>query len=318
MSTSSNNKWLVALVDDSFSQATAQRAPPPKIVELNDPATQDPRNYVIVQKENQTDIVEIQILPSSFSSFLIGRHVVADGNLYVLTHMDPMFWVLAANSPETTQKRSWQPYEQIISSLPDSVQKAVVEEQLGHCFQTLCNDQTDNVCFFKFSEEKAIRWLKRKQEKLYQCFLKQDQVNTQRQQKELNTKGGSVSATFYMPADPMAAATTNNIPDESGNEQFKIESLQVICNYLSPEWSKKFCETMKLTEEKVLQVPNTKSPKINIVPVSQEEPEAPKAKKKVEDSRTAANKRLSKTNIKGMKTMGSFFGGPASKKGKTQ
>jgi hypothetical protein len=306
---------MVAVVDKVFSESPKR---PSRILKLKDPSTQESRQYVFI---NDKHIVEVQSLPADFSSFFVGRHIIKDGNLYVLNRVDPLFFVLAAQIiPEESKKSSWQPFDQTLGSLPQEVQKSVVESQMGHLCQTMNNDQTDNVTYLKFSVPKALSWLQKKQERVYQCLLRQDQVKQQREKNKVSdTKGGSISASFNMPEDPMAAtpSSDNNIV-LSDTKQLKIDSIQIVSSYLSEEWSKKFIESLDgMTEDAVFST----APKVfksASAPLSQEADDTPAKRTKVEAPRTFGNKRLAQVSTKGMKSLGSFFGAPKSKKSKTQ
>jgi hypothetical protein len=313
---SPNNKWIVALVEDTFP-TTEQAGSVPSIVKLQDPATRDPRNYVIVKRENASELVEIQSLPADFSSFFVGRHIVADGSVYILNKMDALFWVLAHQVPDE-QKRPWQPADQILSSLPADIQNAVVPSQLPHLFETLSNDQTDNVTYYKFSPTKAIRWLQRKQEVVYNCLLRQAKQQLEQEQEQQSQEavahGGSTSSTFYMPDDPMVTAPSSGTSvRECDKNQVKIESLQVVSGYISKEWSSKFLLACSMTEASVLEeAPKPRQAVMTPVHSQASEPEQ-KTQKKIEPARTAGNKRLEKVNTKGMKTLGNFFAAPKKK-----
>ena len=311
-----NNKWIVALVEDTF---TEQGGSVRSVVKLPDPATKDPRNYVIVKRENACELVEIQSLPADFSSFFVGRHIVADGNLYILNKMDPLFWVLAHQVPDE-QKRSWQPADQILSSLSADIQSAVAPSQLPHLFETLSNDQTDNVTYYKFSPTKAIRWLQRKRDVVYKCLLRQAKQQLaqeqQQQSQEAVAHGGAISSTFYMPDDPMVTAPSSATPvvKECDTNQVKIESLQVVSGYISKEWSSKFLLACSVTEATVLEEA-PKPRQVVATPVNSQASSEPEQKiqKKIVPARTMGNKRLEKVNTKGMKTLGNFFAAPKKK-----
>jgi hypothetical protein len=313
-SDTSSTKWMVAVVDKVFSESPNR---PSRIVKLKDPSTQESRQYVFV---NDKHIVEVQSLPADFSSFFVGRHIIKDGNLYVLNRVDPLFFVLAAQIPEESKKYPWQPFDQTLQSLPQELQKLVVESQMGHLCQTLNNDQTDNVTFLKLSVPKALSWLQKKQERVYQCLLRQDQAKKQREKsKGSNTKGGSISASFNMPEDPMAATPSSDNIVLSDTKQLKIDSIQIVSSYLSEEWSKKLIESLDgMTEDAVFST----APKVfksASAPLPQVEADDTPAKRtKLEAPRTFGNKRLAQVSTKGMKSLGSFFGAPKSKKSKTQ
>lgn len=152
-----------------------------------------------------TQIAEIQCMPADFSSFLVGRHVVKDGSLYLMNRVDPLFFYLSAQDPPNKinekgcnssppAKLPWQPFDQIrlmevsakadSSSSPQSssspspssslreeqLRQAISEEQLKHLCITFRND---DVTYFRFDPSKALHWLQRKQERVLQCLIQQ-------------------------------------------------------------------------------------------------------------------------------------------------
>jgi hypothetical protein len=338
MTTPDSTKWMVTVCAKVFCKDQISRS---EIAHLNDPSTGEKRQYVLVQNSSTGQmIVETQSLEADFSSFLVGRHVVKDGNLYVLSPVDPLFFVLRGNGvAEGKKPTSWQPFGQALEYLCHDkvVRDCVTESQLGHLCQTLCNDQTDNVAYFKFSDTKALTWLKSKQERVYLCLLNQEQEHQRRLQGLLanrpqgsNSKaGGSTSSTFYIPDDPMAAAPSATQTSKEGLishqtlQKLKWESLQVVCNYLSEEWTTKLLDAMEVSLDQVF-VPsqstkvattNYEAPKHSGAPIASTTTPAkitPKPKR-VEPSRSVANKRLEKVNKRGMSSLTSFFGPPKKK-----
>lgn len=322
MSSSDGPKWLVAVVDSVFSKEGKNNKDASKLIKLKDPAIGESREYIFA---NDKDIVEVQSLEADFSSFIIGRHIVKDGNLYVFNRVDPLFWALSQNSPSKECKQ-WVGYEQIVESLPQEVRKSLEENQIGHLCLALSPDQTGgDVPYYKFNAEKALKWLQKKYDRVYQCLLHQNQTK-QMQEKEIISKkgreGGSVSASFHMPdADPMAA-TPKSDDVVSDTKMLKVEAAQVVSSYLSTDWSTKFLESISMNQEIVNTVSSAKkdnpptSAKRTLVEDSSKEIQN-KSIKKVEQARTMGNKRLAKVNTKGMKSLSSFFGAPK-KKTKTQ
>lgn len=344
MTTPDSTKWMVAICAKVFSKDQISRS---EITQLSDPSTGERRQYVVVQNDGRSHmIVETQSLEADFSSFLVGRHVVKDGNLYVLSPVDPLFFVLQGHGKiQNNQPSSWQPFEQALECLCHDkvVRDCVTESQLGHLCQTLCNDQTDNVAYFKFSETKALAWLKKKQERVQQCLVQQEQARQRRldellinrPQGSTSKAGGSVSSTFYVPEDPMAATPSTSQTTKDGVishgtlQQLKFDSLQIVCNYLSDEWTTKLLVTMELSHDQVFAPPQSQKATTtnggdtskNIyekslgAPVSSSTTPAkitPKPKK-AEPARSVANKRLEKVNKRGMSSLASFFGPPQKK-----
>ena len=318
MTTSDGTKWIVAVVDKAFSRNPSSPTNGySRIVKLKDPSTQESRQYVFV---NDKDIVEVQSIPSDFSSFFVGRHVVKDGHLYVLNRVDPLFFVLAGQIVDEDKKYSWQPFDQTVESLPREIQKSVSEPQMVHLCQTLSNDQTDNVTYFKFSVPKALSWLRKKQECVFQCLLRQDQAKQEREKAKFSSSmGGSISSNFNMPEDPMAATPSSDNVLISDTKQLKIDSIQIVCSYLSEDWSNKLIEALEgIDQDAVFSAAPKEQTSASTSLAQVEADETPAKKVKVEKSRTMGNKRLSSISTKGMKSLSSFFGAPQAKKSKKQ
>lgn len=330
MTTPDHTKWMVGICAKVFPRDQISRS---ELIWLKDPSTGEQRQYVLVQNRNDSQmIVEIQNLGADFSSFLVGRHVVKDGTLYVLSEVDPLFFVLR-DCTISKQPSKWQPLDQTLECLVSDklVRGCVQESQLGHLFQTLCNDQTDNVAYFKFCESKALGWLQRKQERVYQCLLQQETKRRERFQRRMDKRpvgsfgnsqaGSNVSSTFYMPEDPMAAMPSTERTETICTKQFKLESLQIICNYLSDEWTEKLIASLEVSYDHVFV---SLKPPSNTVEGSTTHsnpaslPTTTPAKvtpnpKKIELTRLVANRRLEKINKRGMSALTTFFG-PVKKK----
>jgi hypothetical protein len=318
MSSPDGTKWLVAVVDGVFSEGNTKNS---RSVKLKDPSTQQSRQYFFA---NDKDIVEIQSLPADFSSFIVGRHVVKDGNLYVLNRVDPLFWLLGLYSP-TQEHKQWQPFDQVVESLPPEVRKSMVGKQIPHLCQVLSTDQTGDVPYYKFKAEKALRWLQLKEERVYQCLLRQNLAKQNLEKEKVvktGRRGGAVSASFNMLDDPMAAAPAEDYNAVCDSKKLKIDSIQIVCSYISDEWSKEFIQSLGMDEETVLEANSAKKVKpsyhsTKYAKVVEDTPKERTKAKKVEESRTMGNKRLAKVNTKGMKSLSNFFGAPK-KKSKTQ
>lgn len=182
------------------------------------------------------------------------------------------------------------------------------------------NDQTENVTYLKFSVAKALKWLRKKQERVYQCLLQQDQAKQERDRTKLsNTTGGSVSSSFNMPDDPIAAAPSTDTVLLSDTKKLKIESIQIVSSYLSDDWAKKLIESLDgITEDAIFSTARKETKAASASLPTVEPDETPAKTQKVDPARTMGNKRLAKVSTKGMKSLSSFFSAPKSKKTKVQ
>ena len=85
---------------------------------------------------------------------------------------------------------------------------------------------------YKFSTDKALRWMERKHKRIADC------LEIQMKQKEEDKKTSyRTKDTFFMPEDPMAEPTTavNSVQD-AAQKRLRIESLEIIQEYLPSNW----------------------------------------------------------------------------------
>ncbi len=326
-----------------------------KLVKLIDPGTGEMRDYASMSSMDGNDkyIAEFQTISENFSSFIVGRHIVKDGDLYLINRIDPLFFYLATQSTSSQQntnsansqqpkKQSWQPYEQFLeqSKLSREVTQCISEEQIQHLCVTFDNEEL----YFKFNADKALNWLRKKQKRLFESLVRQDEhrrkANETRSSKGIGSDsrlGGSVSANFNFgetistPAQKESNKSTSTVSPrkEDNTQSLKMESFQIICNYLNHDWSKKFMEHMGVSMEE-LTTSGTKQTRSSSVvspdiqagkyQANQEnknkKTSSANQKKLATLSRTVGNKRLAKVNTKGMRSIGSFFGAPKAKKPK--
>ena len=371
-------KWIVAVVSgvDAFATTTSDQSAGKvmgEIVTLKDPSTGDRRDYAMMKTgpQQETIIVEFQDIPSDFSSFMVGRHIVKDGSLYMMNRVDPLFFYLAAQEhhlQEQQQKKSWQPFEQCFEEtsnnnsnkgkmLPKEIHSTITADQLKHLCLTFEND---DVVYFRFDVNKALQFLRRKKERVLECLIRQDQIEQRRQEKLYE----SSFQQYNSGSSKNANSTSTPSKDENGDKKennngssspavvisdtkaLKLQSIQIVSNYLTEAWSAKFVETLGVTMDQVRnKTPNKSNTKSNdnadttasttpaaegftiqrvvetdttsLEATNKAATKAAADKKAIESYRTPGNKRLAKVNTKGMKSIASFFGAaPKSKKAK--
>lgn len=281
---SKNKKWIVGIIPD-VPGINSNRIMG-KIVKLKDPGTNEFRDYGLLVEscnQNQCTIVEFQSIPADFSSFVVGRHIVKDGNIYVINPIDPLFFYLSThlfdesqsginNDNKHKQQQSWQSFDQCLenSKLPREFYEAISEKQMRHICSTFSND---DICYLKFSVEKTLQWLQSKQERVLESLIRQHKRNRKTKDAKyasLNNNrtgtnnsntimGESISENFNLPPPSHLVATpssneikntnTNVTIELSETKALKNESIQIICNYLNQGWSNKFITHLKCTTE---------------------------------------------------------------------
>lgn len=348
-----SKKWIVAIQQDCPTPGQTIGT----LFKMNDPGTGDIRDYAIMSSidGNVSYIAEFQIMPGNFSSFIVGRHVVKDGNLYLINRIDPLYFYLATQSIDEqkqedinnrvekvqAKKQSWQPYDQFLeqSKLPEPISKAISEEQIQHICLTFDNDER----YFRFNVDKALHWLQKKQERVLESLIGQDQRRRNANQNssiatnESYEVARSISENFNFgkpaaavaPAAPAAPAPLKK--SQSDTDSLKIESFQIICNYLDENWSKKLVQHLGYTMEQVTSgtktirnssiISNNDDSRENCIFKEDDTNRSIIKKTAASDkattaARTVGNKRLANLSTKGMRSIGSFFSAGKAKKTK--
>lgn len=254
-------------------------------------------DVVVAASKGVNRLCEIQTLSPSgcgdlddeqeeiFSSFLIKTgsipKVTGHGKLYTITDVDPLFFLLPEerfrdrevkesknrqeNSRDDSNRRKnnqWQPLDQILDRIDPILRSCVDPNQILNLYATMNLESGET--FFKFSTERALRWLERKQKALEIFFIDQQHQQENQQTEKLNsslvslrTDGATFAPGFHIPADPhnlvqpkQESPTSSNDNDAKRVElavQAKEDSIQIICSYLNEEWRNRFLEQVHAT-----------------------------------------------------------------------
>lgn len=251
------------------------------IVSLPDPSSGEERHYLRAPRSNENgcDVFEIQSLrgKSTYGSFFVGSRVVSNGALYVSTRVDPLFFALDALAQKSSKSSTskWQPLDQLTVDFSRVVQDALLcssgsdnMSQLKHLCETT-DKFGDDLILYKFSPERALKWLKKKQERAMQV-VKQGMHESksleleQKRKKDASGGSGAFSSSFRLADDEKkdSPSKTAALVSPTGSESAawnKVEekqaleaSLQVVCEYLSKEWRVKLVQSYDLTENALL------------------------------------------------------------------
>ena len=229
---SSGEKRLYVIMEDTAAAAVASTT------------NTSSNNHHSPKQSTPCRLCEVQVLaprsqndnPETFASFLVqsasATHIVGNGNLYTITEVDPLFFLLPSDLPgdnNTEEKKSseddkhtpqkskhfqWQPLDQILEPLDGTLRKCLSLPQIPHFFASMSLGNDDE-CFYKFSMDKALAWLGRKQAAVERCLLQQAEAKQARRNNHKGTMGKSASSTdegafaagFHMPSEAPAAAT---------------------------------------------------------------------------------------------------------------
>jgi hypothetical protein len=154
-----------------------------------------------------------------YTSMFVNNEVV-NHPLFTFTPVDPLFWILSMFPPPPPSSKSeegtsaqplrWQPMDQILSTLnlglPDSVIRSLLVTvnssgetptgsgwcQLDHLFLRM--EGGDEETYHKFCPQKALKWLRRKQEAVQQVLTQvEEEKNSRRRQSQLSEVDDSAS-----------------------------------------------------------------------------------------------------------------------------
>ncbi len=346
------------------------------VVSLPDPSSGEDRDYLLKGEE----LYEIQVIAAGasdsssgcgdgstddvkYASFLVGSRVVSNGELHVVTSVDPLFWILYYYPPEEVNNnnnnntnnnnhgnntKQWQPLHQMMEQdIPNEMLRSIVlhgegiKGQLGHVYDTTQLEVGDDGTFYKFSVTRSLQWLQRKQERVYQVLLTQ----SQQEEQQVQHRDGTFAATFQCGDEDDDEGETNKDESfvEAHAEAAKEDSIQVICNYLTPAWQTLFLQHLSCADD-ILLSPKQRQQRqerkrklsstnnnddIKVVPddsittvgttlittsnnimdqyMAPQNVVTPKSIHGKPTPRSMGNKQLAKVNTKGMKSMGSFF-----------
>lgn len=312
---------LVALLD-SRCDITSSHWKDASVITLPHPGTGVDQHFIKIQ----CDIYEMSSLSRPYGSFLVGSRVISNGALHVMTRIDPLFFILRNLSRDNNcsySSHQWQPLDQL--EVPSGI--SIDHSQWKH----LCaiKNLGDDLILYKFSPEKALTWLVKKQEAAHGILRQQLLDNKQSNANEnLEGGGGAFSNTFQLAEDEKELTVKETKPElptsQLSDHECAIlmeESVQVVCEYLEKEWQCKLRNRLGLQESESASNTNKRSRASWEAKPGQGDADQLLAftmgtagctkeedVKKKEPAKSVALKRLAKVNTKGMKSLSHFFG----------
>ncbi|XP_048362056.1 ribonuclease H2 subunit B [Sphaerodactylus townsendi] len=223
------------------------------------------------------------------------RRTATDGRLFFATPVDPLFLVLFYLAKAEKEHGKFQPLDQIL-----------VDAEFSSCTRLLqCTDTLKSVChiveeketggkkFYKYSEEKTLKWLTKKVNQTVKVLKKHDVC-----------VGGKVQSATFVSSKKLSGAT---------EEDYVRYAHGLISEYIPEELSATLAKYLRLPEVAVpSKEPPPKKRKTADEPVEAEEDYTKfntiDFKGKKANKMSAAQKALAKVDKSGMKTMSSFFG----------
>jgi hypothetical protein len=328
---------ILSLVDATLSAHLSRPSGPPLLALTKHPHHNDEALYVQVprreaaQPDDADDadaamlIGEFQALPTDLGAFLLqpAGMVVSNPALYMLTAVDPLFWLLpvtqpASSSSSTASSDQWQPWAQLLAAWPAAVRRALPADrrQLGHLYARMAVD--DDEVYYKFSPTKALHWLGQKVARTRTVLVAQAAASAASETREAT----ATTATFFLGGQAthssdatLDAAETLRRRQAHQETRAQAEALQIVCQYLTEEWQQRLLTHLDLAATLLAPAAKPKAPAAPKRPhfdadMAAEDDDAPVVKKKklVVAAKTMGLKQLAKVNTKGMQKMSAFFG----------
>ena len=299
-----NSKSIVALIDSRPSLSLPNLTKSiglcsPQLQTLNDPSTGEKRQYMIFpdsigskphqhQPKTPNHIFEVQSIPASRSkntSYFVKSTVISNGNLHLISRIDPLYNLLSYLTPSTieevdennTKVQKWQPWSQIIETfaLPPSLINAINMDKDLIRIMDIDDSLGDDLVLYRLSTVKVLEWLLQKLlrvEKILEMqMMKRKERNNYGCQDTKNSNGlsqkdgGAFSSSFRLSKRDKSESKEHsndinlkeqNYTAQSGTSSITTEeknyisrsAMQILSEYLPEFWY------MKLLEKKSMSV----------------------------------------------------------------
>lgn len=295
---------LVAVLPDGVSRNVKSNV----IESLPDPSTAE--NRVFLCQDNSLCEFQSLAAPKDYSSFQVnGNYVIGDGNLYVSSPVDPLFWVVSGLKLD----QPWQPLDQVLEPVDRRITDRLKTSRVEMLLDRM--ELSEDEVFYKFSAPKTLAWLAEKQKRVQNVLYRQAVQRRMKRATQAAT-GGAFSTSFTMTSDIQTSKTTQ---EDKGNQseidqrEARKESLQIVCAYLTETWEARFLQHMQVDKSVVDGTADRKRARENQKPAAAAWDPATSSgtvAKKVKSvpAKSAGLKRLEKVNTKGMSKLSAFFG----------
>jgi hypothetical protein len=292
------------------------------------------KTYALQQQTlTSGNIYEIQKLHNSshhgstankfYGSYFVDSTVISDGNLYLCSMVDPLYFIL----PFVSNTTKWMPLDQVVSTFSVPVQNSLCTYQLKNLmdFKQL-GDEEGDLLLCRYNESKAVMWLKTKFLNCSDGIHKKMQQVTQLRVPATEDRNqiGAFAPGFVMDSDVSSGANKNSTASSNNNsEELEVRdsanryALQLLCEYLNELWRTKVMNALGFPDDYLLIHPKSANSDADILPVITPTHENnDKKRKPVEPAKTYGQKKLAKVDTKGMKSLCSFFSSSSAKKKK--
>ncbi|XP_066495855.1 ribonuclease H2 subunit B isoform X2 [Tiliqua scincoides] len=287
----SAGQWVM-VVPESVTNLPKKAGSGPLFTRLRNPSTGQAALYLFNSDAHQ--LFEIKAFHEEYRSWFIGQAVQHDGRLFFVTPMDPLFLVLFYLT-RAQKEGKFQPLDQILvdeefSSCPMLLQCTKISQSIHHIVD---KKEISGRSFYKYSEEKTLKWLKKKIDQTVKVLKDHDVCVGEKVQ----------SATFI----------SGERLNSSSEEDYIRYAHGLISEYIPEELSVVLAKYLRLPQ--VISPPAEAAPKkrkLADAPVEAEEDytkfnTCDLKNKKAKNKMSASQKALAKVDKSGMKAISSFF-----------
>ncbi|KAL8172955.1 UNVERIFIED_CONTAM: Ribonuclease H2 subunit B, partial [Gekko kuhli] len=204
----------------------------PLFTRLRNPSTGQAALYLFSSDARQ--LFEVKAFHEEYRSWFIGQAVQQDGRLFFVTRVDPLFLVLFYLAKAEKEQGKFQPLDQILvdaefSSCTMLLQCTDIAKSIHHIAE---EKETGGRKFYKYSEEKTLKWLTKKVNQTVKV-LKDHDVSV----------GGKVQSATFISSKKLAGAV---------EEDYIRYAHGLISEYLTEELSTTLAKYLRLPEVAVL------------------------------------------------------------------
>lgn len=247
------------------------------------------RGAMILFANGDKDVFEVAIFAEGCRSWLIDNTVQQDGRLHVTTPIDSLF-LLLPYLKKAKEGGMFMTLDQIVcdSDYPEC-SRLVATSGTSELNQIADVKGSDDLQVYRYNEEKMLSWLQSKTERMANKLSERGQCVS-----------GAQSSTYVRTKRAMTASHDDYIRYAYG----------MVCDYIPSDVASQLRDHMKIpevVEKKENEPPNKKAKLGDITPTEDYSQEKSDTKSAKAGKLTAGQKKLSKVDKSGMKSLASFF-----------
>ncbi|XP_061184325.1 ribonuclease H2 subunit B-like [Saccostrea echinata] len=281
-----NSQWICFINNDAL-EIDPNNENKTTFCKLRHPKTD--RSAMFLFCNGDKDVFEVSVFSEDCRSWLIDNTVQQDGSLHITTPIDPLFLILPYIL-KVKERGMYMTLDQIVCD-PDFPECSRLVNTSGTSELHNITDikGSDDLQAYRYNEEKLLSWLQSKIEHLAEKLS----------EREICVSGAQ-SSTYVRTKRAMTATHDDYIRYAYG----------MVCDYIPTDVSARLKEHMKIPEvvEKKENEPPSKKAKMDDITPTEDYSQGKSEVKSAKASKlTVGQKKLSKVDKSGMKSLASFF-----------